>query len=59
MTLTEHLQRFAHQDYSPRIVERQDVRGERVCYAWFPTWEGPARYDYPAALADLRDRDRK
>jgi hypothetical protein len=24
--------------------------------AWTPTWEGPPRPDYPAAMADLRDR---
>lgn len=56
MKLSEHARLLDGQDYAPRIVERQGNHGATIYYAWFPTWEGPARPDYAAANADLLDR---
>jgi hypothetical protein len=45
-------------DIAPRVVEH-DNRRPSLYVAWTPVWEGPARPDYAAALADLNDRMRE
>lgn len=59
MNLTEHLAAFNRGDHRPRVVQRPDVHGEMVHVAWTPTREGPPRFDWPAAFADLRDFQEK
>ena len=55
MTLAEHLKRLDGRDYRPRVIERLNIHGTTIYYAWAADWEGPARPDYAAAMADLRD----
>ena len=54
----EHCDRFLAGDYSPRVVEFNHREGHLLFRAWTPTAEGPARPDYAAAMADLRDLNR-
>jgi len=57
MTRTEHFAKLQAGDLSPRIVLHDNRAPSDWRYvAWTPTWEGPARFDYPAAAADLADR---
>jgi hypothetical protein len=58
MILEQHLARISAGDITPRIVERNTCTSNATYVAWTPTWEGPPRPDYAAALADLRDRAR-
>jgi hypothetical protein len=50
MTLREHLKRIADYDITPRVIEHN-----ATYRAWTSTWEGPARPDFPTAMADLND----
>jgi hypothetical protein len=56
MTRHEHFIKLIAGNISPRVV-LYDNRppSEWVYAAWTPTWEGPARPDYQAAAADLRE----
>jgi len=50
VTKREHIQKVIAGDHRPRVVQH----GEYYV-AWTPTREGPARPDYAAARADLRN----
>lgn len=54
MRLEEHWARLATGDIAPRVVEYPGS----WYVAWTPIWEGPARPDWLAALADLNDKFR-
>lgn len=56
MTRQEHFAKLQAGDISPRVVLHDNRPPSEWLYvAWTPTWEGPARPDYRAAAADLRD----
>lgn len=51
----DHAERLHAGDDSPRVVNFGSF--DRPKYvAWTLEWEGPGRFDYAAALADLRDK---
>jgi len=52
----EHCELILAGDWSPRVIEVTSKREACLLfYAWTKSREGPPRYDYPAAAADLRD----
>jgi hypothetical protein len=57
MTRSEHFTKIQAGDITPRVVQHDNrAPGEWLYVAWTPTWEGPARFDYQAAAADLREK---
>jgi hypothetical protein len=55
MTVREHYDKLRSGDIMPRVVEHHAGTSDARYVAWTPVWEGPARWDYAAALADLRE----
>jgi hypothetical protein len=57
MRLHDHWSAIRADDTSPRVVQHSNRPPSEWLYvAWTPVWEGPARPDYAAALADLNDK---